>query len=80
MTRLKEITFEYVMLAGINDSEAQARRLARLLVGQAAKVNLIPFNEFPGADFHRSADETRGSFPSGAREGRYHYHHAQDAR
>jgi 23S rRNA (adenine2503-C2)-methyltransferase len=62
VTRLKEITFEYVMLDGINDSEAHARRLARLLAGHAAKVNLIPFNDFPGADFRRSADETVDRF------------------
>jgi 23S rRNA (adenine2503-C2)-methyltransferase len=56
VTRLKEVTFEYVMLAGVNDSEDQARRLARLLVGHPAKVNLIPFNKFPGANFRRSED------------------------
>jgi 23S rRNA (adenine2503-C2)-methyltransferase len=45
------ITFEYVMLAGINDSEAQARALARLLRDLPAKINLIPFNPFPGSDY-----------------------------
>jgi 23S rRNA (adenine2503-C2)-methyltransferase len=55
-TRLKEVTFEYVMLAGVNDSEEQARQLVRLLAGHPAKVNLIPFNEFPGAGFQRSAE------------------------
>jgi len=44
------ITFEYVMLAGINDSQAQARALARLLRDLPAKINLIPFNPFPGSD------------------------------
>jgi 23S rRNA (adenine2503-C2)-methyltransferase len=53
---LKEVTFEYVMLAGVNDSEEQARQLVRLLAGHPAKVNLIPFNEFPGAGFQRSAE------------------------
>lgn len=48
------ITFEYVMLAGVNDSEAQARRLATLLAGRPAKVNLIPFNPFPGTAYQRS--------------------------
>ena len=38
------VTFEYVLLGGVNDSEAQARQLARLLSGQRAKVNLIPLN------------------------------------
>ncbi|MCG8324607.1 MAG: 23S rRNA (adenine(2503)-C(2))-methyltransferase RlmN [Thiotrichales bacterium] len=47
------ITFEYVMLNGVNDSSADARQLARLLTGIPAKINLIPFNPFPGADFTR---------------------------
>ena len=42
------------MLDGINDSPAQARALARLLKGHPAKVNLIPFNPFPGTRYHRS--------------------------
>jgi 23S rRNA (adenine2503-C2)-methyltransferase len=42
------------MLAGVNDSEQDARRLARLLTDRPAKVNLIPFNAFPGSDFRRS--------------------------
>ncbi|MGH7895155.1 MAG: 23S rRNA (adenine(2503)-C(2))-methyltransferase RlmN [Candidatus Binatia bacterium] len=49
--RRKRITFEYVMLAGENDADADARRLARLLHGLRAKVNLIPFNPFPGVAF-----------------------------
>jgi 23S rRNA (adenine2503-C2)-methyltransferase len=54
----RSVTFEYVMLEGVNDSPAQARALARLLAGHPAKVNLIPFNPFPGTDFRRSADST----------------------
>ena len=50
----RSITFEYVMLDGVNDSPAQARELARLLKGQPAKVNLIPFNPFPGTQYRRS--------------------------
>jgi 23S rRNA (adenine2503-C2)-methyltransferase len=50
----RSVTFEYVMLDGVNDSPAQARALARLLKGQPAKVNLIPFNPFPGTQFRRS--------------------------
>ena len=47
----KRITFAYVMLKGANDSDEDARRLARLLHGLRAKVNLIPFNPFPGSPF-----------------------------
>ncbi len=50
----RSVTFEYVMLAGVNDSPAQARALARLLHGHPAKVNLIPFNPFPGTRYTRS--------------------------
>lgn len=48
------ITFEYVMLDGVNDSPEMARRLVRLLAGVPAKVNLIPFNPFPGAAYQCS--------------------------
>ncbi len=54
----RSVTFEYVMLDGVNDSRAQARRLARLLAGHPAKVNLIPFNPFPGTRYRRSPEET----------------------
>lgn len=47
----RPITFEYVMLAGINDSDADARELVRLLRGIPSKVNLIPFNPWPGAPY-----------------------------
>ena len=50
----RRITFEYVMLRGVNDSPAEARELVRLLQGIPAKVNLIPFNPWPGAPFERS--------------------------
>jgi 23S rRNA (adenine2503-C2)-methyltransferase len=49
----RRITFEYVMLRDINDSEEAARRLARLLKGIRSKINLIPFNPFPGSEFKR---------------------------
>jgi 23S rRNA (adenine2503-C2)-methyltransferase len=49
----QRITFEYVLLDGVNDSREDARRLARLLRGMRAKVNLIPFNAWEGAAFHR---------------------------
>ncbi|MGC8525098.1 MAG: 23S rRNA (adenine(2503)-C(2))-methyltransferase RlmN [Acidibrevibacterium sp.] len=47
----RRITFEYVMLRGVNDSEADARELVRLIAGLPAKVNLIPFNPWPGSQF-----------------------------
>lgn len=53
----RSVTFEYVMLDGVNDSPLQARALARLLKGQPAKVNMIPFNPFPGTQYRRSSDE-----------------------
>jgi 23S rRNA (adenine2503-C2)-methyltransferase len=52
------VTFEYVMLDGVNDSPAQARALGKLLTGHPAKVNLIPFNPYPGTAFRRSDDQT----------------------
>ena len=45
----RRITFEYVMLKGVNDSQAEARELVRLIAGIPAKVNLIPFNPWPGS-------------------------------
>jgi 23S rRNA (adenine2503-C2)-methyltransferase len=50
------------MLAGVNDSEAQARRLAQLLANRPAKVNLIPFNPFPGTRYRRSSPEAINRF------------------
>ncbi len=50
----RRITFEYVMLKGVNDSEAEARELVRLIAGIPAKVNLIPFNPWPGSEFETS--------------------------
>ncbi len=52
----RSVTFEYVMLDGVNDSPAQARALAQLLAGRPAKVNMIPFNPFPGTQYRRSSD------------------------
>lgn len=56
------VTFEYVMLGGVNDSEEDARRLLRLLIGIRAKVNLIPFNAFPGSAFARPSRERVDAF------------------
>jgi len=53
----RRITFEYVMLKGVNDSDADARELARLLKGIPSKVNLIPFNPWPGSVYECSDPE-----------------------
>jgi 23S rRNA (adenine2503-C2)-methyltransferase len=58
----RRITFEYVMLKDVNDSPAEARELARLLRGIPAKVNLIPFNPWPGSPFERSTDRAIQTF------------------
>ncbi len=58
----RRITFEYVMLKGINDSPADARELVRLLKGVPAKINLIPFNPWPGAPYECSDWETIEQF------------------
>jgi 23S rRNA (adenine2503-C2)-methyltransferase len=52
----RHITFEYVMLDGVNDQTVHARELIGLLRGRPAKVNLIPFNPFPGTRYRRSPD------------------------
>jgi len=51
LAQRRRVTFEYVMLEGVNDTAADARRLVRLLHGIRSKVNLIPFNPFPGAGY-----------------------------
>ncbi|MDF0602334.1 23S rRNA (adenine(2503)-C(2))-methyltransferase RlmN [Psychromarinibacter sp. C21-152] len=62
LSNSERITFEYVMLKGINDSDADARRLVNLIRGIPAKINLIPFNEWPGAPYERSDWERIESF------------------
>ncbi|MBL8839215.1 MAG: 23S rRNA (adenine(2503)-C(2))-methyltransferase RlmN [Alphaproteobacteria bacterium] len=56
LSNARRITFEYVMLKGVNDSPADARALVRLIAGVHAKINLIPFNPWPGAPFECSDD------------------------
>jgi len=56
------VTFEYVMLAGINDSPAQARQLAKTVRSVPCKLNLIPFNAFPGSGYLRSEPSQIGVF------------------
>jgi 23S rRNA (adenine2503-C2)-methyltransferase len=58
----RRITFEYVMLKGVNDSEADARELVRLIGGLPAKVNLIPFNPWPGSPFATSTPQSVARF------------------
>jgi 23S rRNA (adenine2503-C2)-methyltransferase len=62
VSNARRITFEYVMLKGINDSPADARELVRLLKGVPAKINLIPFNPWPGAPYECSDWETIEKF------------------
>jgi len=58
----RRITFEYVLLKDFNDSLEDAARVVKLIRGMAAKVNLIPFNEHPAAEFKRPTDETVKAF------------------
>ena len=62
LKRRSRITFEYVLLAGVNDSVDAARQLAKLLAGVKSKVNLIPLNAAPGIPFERPSDETVDRF------------------
>jgi len=58
----ERITFEYVMLHGVNDSDEDAHRLVKLIEGIPAKINLIPFNEWPGAPYTRSSNNSIRAF------------------
>jgi 23S rRNA (adenine2503-C2)-methyltransferase len=62
LRRRGRITFEYVLLAGVNDTPDDARRLVKLLSGMKAKVNLLPLNEAPGIPFSRPSDESVNAF------------------
>jgi 23S rRNA (adenine2503-C2)-methyltransferase len=62
VSNARRITFEYVMLKGVNDSPADARALVKLLRGVHAKVNLIPFNQWPGSSFECSDDAAIAAF------------------
>jgi 23S rRNA (adenine2503-C2)-methyltransferase len=64
LTPRRRLTFEYVLLAGVNDLEADARRLVTLIRGITCKVNLIPFNPFPGSVFRRPSDPDVLAFQS----------------
>ncbi len=62
LSNSERITFEYVMLDGVNDSDADAHRLVKLIDGIPAKINLIPFNEWPGAPYKRSSNNRIRAF------------------
>ena len=62
LSNSERITFEYVMLDGVNDSDEDARRLVKLIRGIPAKINLIPFNPWPGAPYDRSSWERIEAF------------------
>jgi 23S rRNA (adenine2503-C2)-methyltransferase len=62
LSNAMRITFEYVMLKGVNDSDADAKRLVKLIAGIPAKINLIPFNPWPGSGYERSSWERIEAF------------------
>src|SRR5262249_48067066 len=62
LKKRSRITFEYVLLAGVNDSPDDARKLAKLLVGVKSKVNLIPLNAAPGIPYEPRSDEAIDRF------------------
>jgi 23S rRNA (adenine2503-C2)-methyltransferase len=64
LSNAKRVTFEYVMLKGVNDTSADAKALVRLIAGIPAKINLIPFNPWPGAPFTCSDRATIDAFAS----------------
>ncbi|HJT21436.1 MAG TPA: 23S rRNA (adenine(2503)-C(2))-methyltransferase RlmN [Nitrospira sp.] len=64
LPRAQRLTFEYVLLAGVNDQPDDARRLTRLVRGLRCKINLIAFNEFPGSPYRRPSDRAVQMFQS----------------
>ena len=62
LSNSQRITFEYVMLKDVNDSDADAKRLVKLIAGIPAKINLIPFNPWPGSPYERSTKQRINSF------------------
>lgn len=71
IAKRSRITYEYTMLDGVNDSDEDRRRLAKLLRGTRCKVNLIPFNPFPGAEFRSSPMERIERFAEDLRSSGY---------
>lgn len=62
LSNARRITFEYVMLKGVNDSVAEARKLVQLIRGIPAKINLIPFNPWPGSSYECSTPQAISAF------------------
>lgn len=58
----RRITFEYILMAGVNDADADAVRLSKSLHGVRAKINLIPFNAYPGSPYQRPSDSRVAAF------------------
>jgi len=58
----RRVTFEYIMIDGVNDTLAHAKKLARILEVVPSKINLIPFNPYPGSDYRRSQDDVIQAF------------------
>ncbi len=65
----RKLTFEYVLLAGVNDQPEDARRLTKLIHGLRCKVNIIPFNEFPGSPYRRPSEAAVSTFQTILNEG-----------
>ena len=76
----RRLTFEYVLLAGVNDRDEDAHRLVKLLKGLRCKVNLIPFNEFPGNAFRRPTDRSVAGIPDYPHACRHRRLHSQEPR
>ena len=68
LARREHVTFEYLLLAGVNDSPADARRLTSMTHGLKVKVNLIPYNPHPGAAYDRPTAQTVSQFKELLRE------------
>jgi 23S rRNA (adenine2503-C2)-methyltransferase len=71
LSNAKRVTFEYVMLKGVNDSPAEAKALVQLLKGIPAKINLIPFNPWPGTEYECSSWSTIEAFAAILNRGGY---------
>jgi len=71
LSNARRVTFEYVMLKGVNDTPAEAKALVQLLAGIPAKINLIPFNPWPGTEYECSSWSTIEAFAAILNKGGY---------